>query len=107
MHFLASTCDGLVFVGTMAFQIMHALGLPLPSTLVEHGVPEEALEIVQYAKRQNIPILLPKDFRCEHSCQMQLETFPAHGILDGWAPVDLGPNSLDEITSFLSRCKVR
>ncbi|KAJ8441239.1 hypothetical protein Cgig2_033963 [Carnegiea gigantea] len=102
LRFLASICDGLVFVGMMAFQIMHALGVPLPSNLVDRGASKAAVETLQYAKHRNIPILLPKYFRCEnYSNPMQSETFPAHG----WKPVDIGSNSLDEIASFLSRCK--
>lgn len=84
LQFLASICDGLVFVGMMAFQIMHALGVPLPSNLVDCGASKAAVETLQYVKHRNIPILLPKYFRCEsYSNPMQSETFPAHGILDG------------------------
>uniref|UniRef100_A0A2N9I5Y3 Phosphoglycerate kinase n=1 Tax=Fagus sylvatica TaxID=28930 RepID=A0A2N9I5Y3_FAGSY len=48
LHFLASRCDGLVFVGKMSFQIMHALGLSVPLNLVEHKALKEALDIVRY-----------------------------------------------------------
>ncbi|CAL5358408.1 unnamed protein product [Camellia sinensis] len=50
LHFLAARCDGLVFVGMMAFQIMHAQGLPVPKKLVEHGAIKEALNLTQFAK---------------------------------------------------------
>lgn len=84
LHFLASRCDGLVFVGMMAFQIMHAQGLPVPMKLVEHGVLEEALKIIQFAKLRRIPILCPKDFWCLNShIPNRLELFPAHSILEG------------------------
>ncbi|OVA18017.1 Phosphoglycerate kinase [Macleaya cordata] len=106
LQFLASKCDGLVFVGMMAFQIMHGLGLPVPSNFVEHCAVEYSLKIIQLAHERNIPVLLPKDFWCVNKCvPKQLRIFPANGILDGWEPVDLGPISLDEITSFLSNCK--
>ncbi|KAA8516568.1 hypothetical protein F0562_016926 [Nyssa sinensis] len=106
LHFLASTCDGLVFVGMMAFQIMHALGLPVPMKLVEHGILEEALNLTNFAKLRSIPILFPKDFWCMNDhLPKQLERFPAHCILDGWLPIDLGPKSLDEIYSLLSECE--
>uniref|UniRef100_A0A7C9DN36 Phosphoglycerate kinase n=2 Tax=Opuntia streptacantha TaxID=393608 RepID=A0A7C9DN36_OPUST len=83
VRFLTSICDGLVFVGMMAFQIMHALGVHLPSYLVDHGASKAAVEILQFAKHRKIPVLLPRDFRCENfSNSMQLETFPAHDILD-------------------------
>ncbi|KAH7854632.1 hypothetical protein Vadar_016160 [Vaccinium darrowii] len=106
LHLLASRCDGLVFVGMMAFQIMHAQGLPVPMKFVEHGAFEEALKIIQIAKLRRIPILSPKDFWCLNShIPNQLELFPAHLILDGWLPVDIGPKSLKEISSLLSKCQ--
>ncbi|GMH09824.1 hypothetical protein Nepgr_011665 [Nepenthes gracilis] len=106
LHFLASTYDYIVFVGMMGFQIMHALGMPLPLNLVEHGALEEAVEIIRYAKSRSTTILLPRDFLCANNQYPELmELFPAHGILHGWAPIDLGPNSLDEIASLLPKCE--
>ncbi|KAM7526186.1 hypothetical protein LguiA_016088 [Lonicera macranthoides] len=106
VHFLASICDGLIFVGNMAFQIMHALGLPVSVKFVEHGAGEEAFRIIHLAKLRSIPILCPKDFWCTtENLKEQLEICPAHSIPEGRVPVDLGPSSLDEITSFLSKCE--
>ncbi|GAB4833613.1 hypothetical protein Ancab_031858 [Ancistrocladus abbreviatus] len=106
LRFLASSSDGLIFVGMMAFQIMHALGMPVPLNLVEHGALEEAAEIIQIAKNRSITILLPRDFLCTNNqFPKQMEIFPANYILHGWTPVDLGPNSLHDIASFLQECK--
>ncbi|KAF9596164.1 hypothetical protein IFM89_007482 [Coptis chinensis] len=108
IHFLASKCDGLVFVGMMAFQIMHAKGIPVPLSFVDPGLVEDSLKIIKYARKRNIPLLLPKDFWCvKNSFPNQQHSFPAHGVLDGWSPVDLGPTSLNEISSLLSKCEVR
>ncbi|KAI5561014.1 hypothetical protein BDE02_16G084200 [Populus trichocarpa] len=106
LHFLVSRCDGLVFVGMMSFQIMHALGLSVPSYLVEPGAYKAALDIIQIAHDRNIPILHPMDFWCmnEHLPE-KMDIFPSHHILDGWLPVDLGPRSLDELNSLLVKCK--
>ncbi|XP_028052943.1 uncharacterized protein LOC114257383 [Camellia sinensis] len=106
LHCLAARCDGLVFVGMMAFQIMHAQGLPVPKKLVERGAIKEALNLTQFAKFKSMPILFPKDFWCINDhLPKRIELFPAHNILDGWVPVDIGPKSLDEISSLLSECK--
>ena len=84
LHFLASRCDGLVFVGRMSFQIMHALGVSVPLNFVEHGALREALDIVRFAQNRDIQILYPKDFWCKNDCLPgKLELFPAHSILDG------------------------
>ncbi|KAK3001715.1 hypothetical protein RJ639_020666 [Escallonia herrerae] len=83
LHFLASRCDCLIFVGNMAFQIMHALGLRVPAKFVEHGALEEALRLIQFAKSRNMPILFSKDFWCiNDQLQNQLEIFPSDSILD-------------------------
>ncbi|PRQ43595.1 putative phosphoglycerate kinase [Rosa chinensis] len=106
VHTLASICDGLVFVGMMSFQIMHALGLSVPLNLVEHGALKEALDIVQFAHNRNVQILYPNDFWCKNDRHpKQLEIYPAHAIPDGWVPVDIGPVSLDGINSILTKCK--
>ncbi|XP_077221807.1 phosphoglycerate kinase, cytosolic-like isoform X2 [Tasmannia lanceolata] len=106
LRYLASKCDGLVFVGTLAFQIMHALGMPVSLSFVEHGAIRDALEIIQLAKNRNIPILYPKDFWCMNdSLPKLLDIFPSDGIISGWTPVNLGPSSWSEIFSLLSKSK--
>ncbi|XP_020233009.1 phosphoglycerate kinase, cytosolic isoform X2 [Cajanus cajan] len=105
-QFLASRCQGFVFVGMMSFQVMHALGVSVPCNLVDHNAFNDALDIVRLARDRNVQILYPKDFWCRKKCDpKQLQVFPSHGILDGWVPVDLGPLSLDEIGSMLTNCK--
>ncbi|KAF6140205.1 hypothetical protein GIB67_000253 [Kingdonia uniflora] len=146
LHLLASKCDGLVFVGVMGFQIMHALGLPVPLSYLEHGAVKDSVKLIQLARERNIPILLPKDFWCVNLSK-KLNIFPACEILDDfvslsdssfgalsearrcenieliarssirrevttgcayrvwWDPVDLGPVSLEEISSLLTNCK--
>lgn len=83
VHYLASSADGLVFVGNMAFQIMHALGLPVPRRLVEAGAFTESVRIIQFANSRNIPILFPKDFWCLNDHLKKPELVPVHGILEG------------------------
>ncbi|KAF8042701.1 hypothetical protein BT93_A1130 [Corymbia citriodora subsp. variegata] len=103
---LASVCDGMVFVGMMSFQIMHALGLLVPLNNLELGATKEASELVQVAQNKNIPILYPKDFWClNENVPNQLELFPAHALSKGWMPVDIGPRTLDEIKTLLKKSK--
>ena len=84
MRVLASKCDGMVFVGMMALQIMHAMGMSVPLFLVEREGTKEALEIVKYAEYRSMPILLPSDFLCRNNrLHMKVQTFPAQRILDG------------------------
>ncbi|KAI3472048.1 hypothetical protein Pfo_028736 [Paulownia fortunei] len=107
LRFLASTCDGLIFVGSMAFQIMHALGVPVPMKLVELGALKEAVSIVESAKSRNIPLVLPKDIWCiKDHIPEQMQIFSVYSIIEGWQPVDIGPRSLKEMIYLLSKCKV-
>ncbi|KAK4348494.1 hypothetical protein RND71_031249 [Anisodus tanguticus] len=160
LQFLASRCDGLVFVGDAAFQIMHAFGLPVPTELVEQESLEVAHMLVEAAKARGVQIILPKDFSClSDHYPLQMKIFPANHIMDGkveslnlqprskethscelkllsflkvceyasvvyitgmmvfeifmdlkcvslgWKPVDVGPNTLEEMLPILSRCK--
>ncbi|KAK9158515.1 hypothetical protein Scep_005089 [Stephania cephalantha] len=106
VYHLTSKCDGVVFVGMMAFQIMHAIGLSVPLNFVESRALEDSLKITHLAYERGIPLLLPKDFYCVNDLLPQkVGIFPAHEIKHGWTPVDLGPISLNEISSFLSRSK--
>ncbi|KAI3471876.1 hypothetical protein Pfo_028564 [Paulownia fortunei] len=98
LRFLASTCDGLIFVGSMAFQIMHALGVPVPMKLVELGALKEAVSIVESAKSRNIPLVLPKDIWCiKDHIPEQMQIFSVYSIIEGWQPVDIGSRSLEEM----------
>ncbi|CAL1399291.1 unnamed protein product [Linum trigynum] len=103
---LVSECDGVVFVGMMSLQIMHALEYSIPSTLLEPGSSDAAVEVIQSARYRKIPIITPKDFWCiNDSLGYQIEVIPAHRLGEGWVPVDLGPRSLYEMDSLLSSCK--
>lgn len=81
MKSVASFCDGLVFVGNMAFQLMNALGMPVPMKLVEKRAVGEALGIIQYTKARSISLLLPKDFWCRND-NFQMEIFSSGCIPD-------------------------
>lgn len=64
MHLLASICDGLIFIGKLAFQMMHCFGLRVPANLVEYDAVEEALELIKLTKVRKTPIYFQKDFVC-------------------------------------------
>ncbi|WOL09858.1 hypothetical protein Cni_G18611 [Canna indica] len=105
-HLLASTCDVLVFIGKLAFQIINGFGLPVPANLVEHHSLEEAQKLIKLAQERKIHIYFQKDFLCVNISKPELlDIFTYNEILAGWVPVDLGPISLKEISAVLSTCK--
>ena len=65
----------------MSFQIIRALGHPVPTNLVEPDAHKTALDIVQFAHDKNVLMSYPKDFWCMNQhLPKQLEVFPAHGV---------------------------
>lgn len=68
----------------MAFQIMHALGVPVPMKLVELGALKDAVKIVDSAKSRNIPLVLPQDVWCiKDHIPKTMEIVFVHSILEG------------------------
>ncbi|PIN05213.1 Phosphoglycerate kinase [Handroanthus impetiginosus] len=84
LRFLSFTCDGLIFVGSMAFHIMHALGVPVLMKLVEGGALKEAVSIVESAKSRNILLVIPKDIWCiKNDNPKQMHIFSVYSIPEG------------------------
>lgn len=111
LHLLASQCDGLFLVGKLSFQIMNGLGIPVPSCLIEKNATKEVLQLIETAHNRNIPIYYPTDLWCLNSNNNeQLEIFDSAELLSGlislgWTPVDIGPSTLERISSLLSSYK--
>lgn len=111
LHLLASQCDGLFLVGKLSFQIMNGLGIPVPSCLIEKNATKEVLQLIETAHNRNIPIYYPTDLWCLNSNNNeQLEIFDSAELLSGlislgWTPVDIGPSTLQRISSLLSSYK--
>ncbi|VAH03853.1 unnamed protein product [Triticum turgidum subsp. durum] len=111
LHLLASQCDGLFFVGKLSFQIMNGLGIPVSSCLIEKNATKEVLQLIEIAHNRNIPIYYPTDLWCLNSNNNeQLEIFDSAELLSGlislgWTPVDIGPSTLERISSLLSSYK--
>ena len=89
LRLLASACDGLIFVGKLAFQIMHALGVSIPSCFLEQDAAGEALKLIKFAQSRRISIYYPNDLQCANNCNSELmEIFPSDGIMPG-IPLDM------------------
>lgn len=111
LHLLASQCDGLFLVGKLSFQIMNGLGIPVSSRLIEKNASKEVLQLIEIAHNRNIPIYYPTDLWCLNSNNNeQLEIFDSAELLSGlsslgWTPVDIGPSTLERISSLPSSYK--
>ncbi|KAJ4774147.1 Phosphoglycerate kinase [Rhynchospora pubera] len=106
LQLIASKCDGLFFIGKLAFQIMKGLNLSVPHHFLEKNVTCEVEKLIQIAQDREVPIFFPTDFVCAKNTDHELsEIFGSDEILTGWTPVDIGPKSLEKISSVISSCK--
>ncbi|XP_021313077.1 uncharacterized protein LOC8082961 isoform X2 [Sorghum bicolor] len=102
LQMLTSLCDGLFFVGKLSFQIMNGLGMTVPSRFIERSAVKEVLQIIQVARDRNIPIYYPTDLWClKNDGSETLGVISSTGQLAGWTPVDIGPSTLEKISSII------
>jgi phosphoglycerate kinase len=100
---LLKQVDTLILGGALAFTFLKAQGIPVGSSLVEEGMVDTALELLQEAKANGKNLVLPVDAVCANSFPqgpMKLEdtkTFdlvPGAGIEDGFMGLDVGPKTV-------------
>ncbi|KAF0898786.1 hypothetical protein E2562_011865, partial [Oryza meyeriana var. granulata] len=104
LKLLASLCDGLFFVGKLSFQIMNGFGMPVPSCFLEKNVTKEVLQLIKIAHNRNIPIYYPTDIWClnnKNNNHEKLEILDSAELLSGWTPADIGPSTLEKISSLI------
>ncbi|XP_066374663.1 uncharacterized protein [Miscanthus floridulus] len=102
LQMLTSLCDGLFFVGKLSFQIMNGLGMTVPSQFIERNAVKEVLQIIQVARDRNVPIYYPTDLWClKNDGSKTLGVISSNGQLAGWTPVDIGPSTLEKISSII------
>ncbi|GLJ11292.1 hypothetical protein SUGI_0151010 [Cryptomeria japonica] len=104
---LLHKCDTVAFIGTMSFTFLSALGLSISPCFVEKHAQEQGLELLDIAKQRSVRVLLPKDFWCTNAAHSyeHIQVFEAECIPEGWRPIEIGPDSLNEISFVLKECK--
>ncbi|ONM06248.1 Phosphoglycerate kinase [Zea mays] len=103
---LTCLCDGLFFVGKLSFQIMNGFGMTVPSQFIERNAVKEVLQIIQVARDRNIPIYYPTDLWCLKNGDSEISgVINSTGQLAGWTPADIGPSTLEKISSIITSYK--
>ena len=89
--------DNLIIGGGMAFTFIRALGGHIGNSLLEEDKLTLALEILEYAKAQNVKVFLPTDtvIADEFSNDADRKEVDIYDIPDGWMGMDAGSKSRD------------
>ena len=92
---LLGRVDSLVVGGGMCFTFLAAQGHEIGDSLFEPEQVEAVRRLLESAKRQGKPVLLPTDVVVarEVSEDAETRTVPADGIEPGWKGLDIGPET--------------
>ena len=90
---LLGRVDSLVVGGGMCFTFLAAQGHEIGDSLFEPDQVDAVRRLLETAKRQGKPVLLPTDVVVarEVSADAEARTVPASGIETGWKGLDIGP----------------
>ena len=88
--------DKLIIGGGMAFTFLKALGEDIGNSLVEDDLLDEALKVMEQAKKLGVKLYLPVDVVAALSMSNDSETkiVPTKEIPSGWMGLDIGPASV-------------
>src|SRR5215211_6862946 len=92
---LLGRVDSLVVGGGMCFTFLAAQGNEIGDSLFEPDQVEAVRQLLETAKSQGKPVLLPTDVVVarEVSEDAETRTVPADGIEAGWKGLDIGPET--------------
>lgn len=87
--------DKLVIGGGMAFTFLKAQGMDVGNSLVEDELLDEALLVLEEAKKRNVKLYLPVDVVAAQTCSQEatMKFVTVQEIPQGWMGLDIGPAS--------------
>jgi phosphoglycerate kinase len=85
--------DKILIGGGMAFTFLKAQGYDVGNSLVEDDLLDEALHVMEEAKRLGVKFYLPVDVVAAQtfSADSVIKVTPAQEIPEGWMGLDIGP----------------
>ncbi|WP_456401472.1 phosphoglycerate kinase [Persephonella sp.] len=100
---LLDKADKIFIGGAMAFTFIRAMGYEVGSSLVEEDMFEEALFVIDEAKKKNVKFYLPVDFVCGKAISDQTPVIEVawQEIPKGWMGLDIGHASVTLIKEIL------
>lgn len=87
--------DKLIIGGGMAFTFLKAQGIDIGNSLVEDDLLDEALHVMEEAKKQGVKLYLPVDVVAAQTCSQEatMKFVTTQEIPSGWMGLDIGPAS--------------
>ncbi|WP_457642831.1 phosphoglycerate kinase [Persephonella sp.] len=100
---LLDRVDKIFIGGAMAFTFLKAQGYNVGSSLVEEDMFDEALSVIEKAKRLGVKFYLPVDFVCGQAVSDQTPVIEVawQEIPKGWLGLDIGHASVTLIKEIL------
>jgi len=100
---LLDRVDKIFIGGAMAFTFLKAQGYNVGSSLVEEDMFDEALSVIEKAKKIDVKFYLPVDFICGQAVSEQTPVIevPWQEIPKGWLGLDIGHASVVLIKEIL------
>ncbi len=95
LHDLASQVDEILIGGGVAMTFLHAMGIDVGASVVDHKVLEEVGEIRRIIAQTETILHLPVDVVAapELSTDSEIITCSVNEIPDGWHAFDIGPET--------------
>ena len=96
LHDLAPQVDEIMIGGGVAMTFLHAMGIDVGASVVEHKVLEEVGKIRRIAAQTETILHLPVDVvaASELSAESETITCSVNEIPDGWHAFDIGPETI-------------
>ncbi|MFC2083191.1 phosphoglycerate kinase [Candidatus Bipolaricaulota bacterium] len=96
LHDLAPQVDEILIGGGVAMTFLHAMGINVGASVVDHKVLEEVAVIRRIAAEAETEIHLPVDVVAAPELSDESETVicPVNEIPDGWHGFDIGPETV-------------
>ena len=104
---LVERVDYLVLGGGMANTFLYAQGTDIKNSLCENNMKDQALKIMDKAKKENCTILLPEDGIAapEFKANAPSDTVAIDNIPDGQMVLDVGPDTIEFLKEKLADVK--
>jgi phosphoglycerate kinase len=104
---LLSRCQAVLVGGGMANTFLAAKGLALGKSLVETEQLDNAIRIMEEARRKRVRFMLPTDalIAAQVHPRSQRTVVPVSEVPKDWSIVDIGPDTISAYTQHLDKAK--